>query len=149
MRKDLILSRDIFRFDLSEFLLSVSFSEGSFSFSLSLSLRKVDVSDLIESECLIDAKDVDFLMDLRSGFSLTTGAVVAIVAAEVVPVVVVVAVVGLETEVVEAMVIVSTACMLSLATPSTKSSTAGVVSLWLSLEDSLEYLFSVPSLLLS
>lgn len=149
MRKDLILSRDIFRFDLSEFLLSASFSEGSFSFSLSLSLRKVDVSDLIESECLIDAKDVDFLMDLRSGFSLTTGAGVAIAVAEVVPVVVVVAVFGLETEVVEAMVIVSTACMLSLATPSTKSSTAGVVSLRLSLEDSLEYLFSVPSLLLS
>ena len=146
MRKDLILSRDIFRFDLSEFLLSVSFSEGSFSFSLSLSLRKVDVSDLIESECLIDAKDVDFLMDLRSGFSLTTGAGVVITVAEVVPVI---AVVGVETEVVEAMVIVSTACMLSLATPSTKSSTAGVVSLWLSLEDSLEYLFSVPSLLLS
>ena len=140
------MSRDIFRFDLSEFLLSVSFSEGSFSFSLSLSLRKVDVSDLIESECLIDAKDVDFLMDLRSGFSLTTGAGVAITVAEVVPVI---AVVGVETEVVEAMVIVSTACMLSLATPSTKSSTAGVVSLWLSLEDSLEYLFSVPSLLLS
>jgi hypothetical protein len=148
VRKDLILSRDIFRFDLSEFLLSVSFSEGSFSFSLSLSLRKVDVSDLIESECLIDAKDVDFLMDLRSGFSLT-GAGVVISVAEVVPVVVVVAVVGVETEVVEAMVIVSTACMLSLATPSTKSSTAGVVSLWLSLEDSLEYLFSVPSLPLS
>lgn len=148
MRKDLILSRDIFRFDLSEFLLSASFSEGSFSFSLSLSLRKVDVSDLIESECLIDAKDVDFLMDLRSGFSLT-GAGVVISVAEVVPVVVVVAVVGVETEVVEAMVIVSTACMLSLATPSTKSSTAGVVSLWLSLEDSLEYLFSVPSLPLS
>ena len=146
MRKDLILSRDIFRFDLSEFLLSVSFSEGSFSFSLSLSLRKVDVSDLIESECLIDAKDVDFLMDLRSGFSLTTGAGVVITVAEVVPVI---AVVGVETEVVEAMVIVSTACMLSLATPSTKSSTAGVVSLWLSLEDSLEYLFSVPSLPLS
>jgi hypothetical protein len=146
VRKDLILSRDIFRFDLSEFLLSASFSEGSFSFSLSLSLRKVDVSDLIESECLIDAKDVDFLMDLRSGFSLTTGAGVAITVAEVVPVI---AVVGVETEVVEAMVIVSTACMLSLATPSTKSSTAGVVSLWLSLEDSLEYLFSVPSLLLS
>jgi hypothetical protein len=104
------------------------------------------VSDLIESECLIDAKDVDFLMDLRSGFSLTTGAGVAITVAEVVPVI---AVVGVETEVVEAMVIVSTACMLSLATPSTKSSTAGVVSLWLSLEDSLEYLFSVPSLPLS